>query len=136
MNIVDQAVNALVETRELAGRKVVGVWVFGSQARGDAGPDSDIDLAVLCEPALGLDRLAVMDRVALKLGQDVDVVDMAPAPPALAWEVITTGRLVLEGDVDRLHEAMRAARYAAEDDEQRARMVLLADVGNVGGATA
>lgn len=30
----------------LRAEGVIGMWVFGSVARGDAGPDSDVDLAV------------------------------------------------------------------------------------------
>ena len=108
---------------------MAGVWVFGSVARGEDQPDSDIDLAVLCEPALGLDRAIVMDQVGRSLGRDVDVIDLRTAPPALGWEVLTTGRLVEERDELAVEKFVREARYAAEDDEQRSRMVLLAQVG-------
>ena len=33
---------------------VTGIWVFGSVARGDAGPDSDVDLAVEMDPKRGV----------------------------------------------------------------------------------
>lgn len=58
---------------------------------------------------------------------------MAAAPAILAWEIVTTGRLVVENDALALEEFLRRTRYAAEDEEQRARMVLLAQVGQVGG---
>jgi predicted nucleotidyltransferase len=130
-----RAVAALLEARGLAGRAVSGVWIFGSVVRGEERPDSDVDLAVLCEPALGLDRAAVMDQVGRTIGRDVDVIDLASAPPALAWEILTTGQLVIERDEAHVELFVREARYAAEDDEQRARMVLLAQVGDRGSAT-
>jgi predicted nucleotidyltransferase len=33
--------------REQLGDEVVSIWMYGSRARGDARPDSDIDLAVV-----------------------------------------------------------------------------------------
>jgi predicted nucleotidyltransferase len=130
-----RAVAALLEARALGGRAVSGVWIFGSVARGEERPDSDVDLAVLCEPALGLDeRAAVMDQVGRVVGRDVDVIDLAAAPPALAWEILTTGHLLVERDEAHVERFVRGARYAAEDDEQRARMVLLAQVGDRGSA--
>jgi predicted nucleotidyltransferase len=127
--LLSRAAAALLATPAIAGRSVAGVWVFGSVARGEDQPDSDIDLAVLCEPALGLDRAIVMDQVGRSLGRDVDVIDLRTAPPALGWEVLTTGRLVEERDELAVEKFVREARYAAEDDEQRSRMVLLAQVG-------
>ena len=132
--LVSRAVTALLDAPAIAGRRVCGVWIFGSVARGEDRPDSDIDLAVLCEPALGLERAIVMDQVGRIVGRDVDLVDLRTAPPALAWEILTTGRLVDERDELAVEGFVRAARYAAEDDEQRSRMILLAQVGQVGGA--
>ena len=132
--LVSRAVTALLDAPAIAGRRVCGVWIFGSVARGEDLPDSDVDLAVLCEPALGLERAIVMDQVGRIVGRDVDLVDLRTAPPALAWEILTTGRLVDERDELAVEGFVRAARYAAEDDEQRSRMVLLAQVGQIGGA--
>lgn len=41
--------------------RVVGVWLFGSKARGDFGPDSDLDLLIVLEEADWMTR----DRVHL-----------------------------------------------------------------------
>jgi predicted nucleotidyltransferase len=41
--------------------RVVGVWLFGSKARGDFEPDSDLDLLIVLEEADGMAR----DRVHL-----------------------------------------------------------------------
>ena len=61
--------------RVAAARGVRDVRVFGSVARGDAGPDSDVDLLVDLEPGRNLLDLGgfLMDLQAL-LGRRVDVV--------------------------------------------------------------
>lgn len=123
--IAVQALQALLKARVIVERQVAGVWLFGSALHGEHRPDSDVDFAVLCDPPLALQRTAVMDEVGLAIGSDVDVIDLTTAAPALAWEILTTGKLVFEGDELEVERFMRAARYAAEDDEQRSRMVLL-----------
>ena len=109
-------------------RQLIACWAFGSRAAGKGKPGSDVDLAVLCEPPLGLERAKVMDIVGRVLNVDIDLVDMATAPPGLCWEVITTGRLVIEHDESAVEEFVRRARWDAEDEEQRNRMILLAQI--------
>jgi len=54
------------------------VRVFGSVARGDARPDSDVDLLVNVEPGTGLLELGAMeDELAQALDRPVDVVTSA-----------------------------------------------------------
>lgn len=109
-------------------RRPIACWVFGSRGAGKGKDGSDVDLAVLCEPPLGLERAKVMDIVGRVLDVDIDLVDMATAPPGLCWEVITTGRLVIENDEFAVEEFVRRARWDAEDEEQRNRMILLAQI--------
>jgi predicted nucleotidyltransferase len=109
-------------------RRPIACWAFGSRAAGKGKPGSDVDLAVLCEPALGLERTKVMDIVGRILQVDIDLVDMATAPPGLRWEVITTGSLVIEHDEPAVEEFVRRSRWDAEDEEQRNRMILLAQI--------
>lgn len=37
----------LVRLRQALGSQLIGVWLFGSKARGDFGPHSDIDLLIV-----------------------------------------------------------------------------------------
>lgn len=61
------------------GDRLYAVVLFGSEARGDAGPDSDIDLLAVLETLTGdygdeLERgLAAVYPVALRLGRRVSV---------------------------------------------------------------
>lgn len=67
--------------RELGVRTLV---LFGSTARGDAGPESDVDLAVEFDAAATLDGfLAVKDFVEALLARKVDLVTIPSLRPRL-----------------------------------------------------
>ena len=59
------------------------VRVFGSVARGEARPDSDVDLLVELEPQRTLlDQIALMQSLSELLGRKVDVTEGTnPLPP-------------------------------------------------------
>jgi predicted nucleotidyltransferase len=60
------------------------VRVFGSVARGEAGPDSDLDILVEMEPGASLmDHIALMQDLEDLLGRKVDVV----SDKALHWYI-------------------------------------------------
>ena len=67
----------LIKLRELkpwlAEQGIVNVRLFGSYARDEAGPDSDVDLLVDLAKPIGWDFFSVKDEVALRLGQKVDM---------------------------------------------------------------
>ena len=74
MEWIDQARMCLAENLPNGSRMIV----FGSQARGDAMPDSDLDLLVI-EPEVA-DRFAEIARLSTLLGQRLipaDVVVMS-----------------------------------------------------------
>jgi predicted nucleotidyltransferase len=82
---------------EAAFPEALGVWVYGSFATGDARRDSDIDIAIL--PDRPLDSWERHERaVKLRLGREVDLVDLRLAPPALRFEIFDTGKLVASRD--------------------------------------
>jgi c-di-GMP-related signal transduction protein len=74
-----------------------------------------------------------MDSLAGELGIEADVIDLASCGATLAWEVITTGRLLHEADEQEVERFVRQARFDAEDAAQRNRMILLAQVPSFGG---
>ena len=54
------------------------IYVFGSLARGEAGPDSDIDFLVDFEPGSSLfDLMRISDELEALLGRSVDVISRA-----------------------------------------------------------
>jgi len=85
----------------LAGtEQVLLAYLFGSQAEGTAGPQSDYDIALLVrQPSLALQaRLA--HEIGIILGTDrVDVVFLNRAPVELAYAVIAQGQLLYQRSV-------------------------------------
>lgn len=64
------------------------IRVFGSTARGEDGPDSDIDLVVDVDDSVGLFALAAMNDEAERiLGVRVDVVPSNSVKPAFADQI-------------------------------------------------
>lgn len=60
---------------ELRAAGVKGLRLFGSVARGDASPESDIDVLIDVSPRFGLlDQAGVRETLVRALGRDVDVV--------------------------------------------------------------
>ena len=77
------------------------LWLFGSHARGDATPLSDVDLAYLEDlEAPRRDRTPafdarIYDALSGFLGTDeISLVDLETAPPALALRVFREGKLL------------------------------------------
>ncbi len=68
--------------------------LFGSRARGQAGPSSDWDVGlVLSRP---VDLLRWMSELASLVGGEVDLVDLRQAPPLLAHRAVTEGQVLLD----------------------------------------
>lgn len=69
------------------------IYVYGSFARKDEWPDSDIDLAVLLPPGERIsDRLALMAEVSKQVHRDVDIVNLREAGLDLVREVLRDGQ--------------------------------------------
>jgi hypothetical protein len=77
---------------------VVAAWLFGSVARGTAGPLSDVDVALALSP--GADREAVCgrvtDRLARRLQNDrIDLVSIEETSIPLRHRIVRDGRRVV-----------------------------------------
>lgn len=66
--------------------------IFGSMARGKAGPASDLDVAVLGQ----VDAFELAGRLSLATGREIDVVDLASAPIPLLDAIIRDGIVAFE----------------------------------------
>lgn len=89
-------------TAALEREPISAAYLFGSRASGMAGPLSDTDLAVLVEPATGVDerfrlRLELIAQATRLLHTDrVDLIVLNDAPILLAHRVIRDGELLVE----------------------------------------
>ncbi len=89
------AVASLLEARFA----ISALWLFGSQARGQARPGSDVDLAALfSRPVPGEQLLAARFELETLLGRTVDLVDLRKASAILSRQVLRDGRLLLDRD--------------------------------------
>jgi predicted nucleotidyltransferase len=100
---------------------VDALWIFGSEARGEARADSDVDLAALFRTRPDpLERLDARAEAAAIVGREVDLVDLDVASPILARAVLTGGRPVGPRDERRVARLV-AHTIVAYDDLRRVR---------------
>ena len=97
-NVVENIRTALYNRPDL-----VAVYLFGSMARDQAHALSDVDVAVLLPTELSaLDVFARTLEIGVILDEalrrPVDVIALNRAPPALCFQVLKYGRLLLELD--------------------------------------
>ena len=83
----------------------LAVYLFGSTARGDAGPTSDVDVAVLFDapPVATLmgPALSLVGRLEQLLGTPVDLIVLNRASADLVHRVLRDGELLVDRDSGR-----------------------------------
>lgn len=118
----EQILAAARDTLLAALPHVWAIYVFGSFARGEEWPDSDLDVAVLLPPGRRIEnRLDVMSSVSVRVRRDADVVDLRGASDVLRREVLMEGRPLYVSDPDQVlaWEAAAMSRYARHLEEIR-----------------
>lgn len=107
------------------------MYVFGSQATGHAGPDSDLDLAVLADEPLGAEKLwDVSSQLADIARCHVDLLDLRAASTVMQYRIITTGQQLWAKDSQAaLYESFILSQKTALDE---ARAGLLQDIQRTG----
>ncbi|HET9955205.1 MAG TPA: nucleotidyltransferase domain-containing protein [Polyangiaceae bacterium] len=82
--------------------QVAAVYLFGSQARGTARPDSDVDLGLLYvdppESTLLAQPFLLEAELSVALGRPVQCVVMNEAPPDLVHRILRDQQLLLDRD--------------------------------------
>jgi predicted nucleotidyltransferase len=115
---------------------LVAIYLFGSAARGSMHRASDLDIAVLgTRPLDPAARFDLQERLASRLGRDVDLVDLVAASPVMAIQVVTAGRLLYESDsaARGRFEDRTFGAYARLNEERRGILQRIADEGTVYG---
>jgi predicted nucleotidyltransferase len=104
---VQLALDNLVKAQMAAifeGHSVVFAYLFGSQARGETGLLSDVDIAIYLSEAVAREqrfdlRLTVLGELSDLLKTDaVDVVVLNDAPPLLTHRILKEGLLLFCAD--------------------------------------
>jgi predicted nucleotidyltransferase len=101
---------------------VWAIYVYGSFARGDEWPGSDVDLAVLMPADKQIeDLLGLMSEVSLRTQRDVDLVDLRKVGDVLRREVFEDGHTLFISQPDAVlaWEASAMSRYARHREETR-----------------
>ena len=98
---------------------VIAAYLFGSRARGTAGPRSDVDVAILLRttpPGTLLDQpFALEDDLRGALQVEVQLVVLNTAPPDLIHRVLRDGALLIDRDPGARVRFEVAARNAYFD---------------------
>ena len=93
------------------------VVLYGSQANGQATKDSDIDVAIMGAQALSIEELLEFNSgLRLKLGREIDLVDLRASHGALLSEILTRGKLLLMRDPAVYAALIKRMWYEREDD--------------------
>ena len=113
---------SLIENVRRAIPDLVALYRFGSQAKGEARQDSDVDLAVLARNLISnLRRFDIAQELAAQLHRDVDLVDLRTASTVMRMQVISTGECLFKAS-DRLQgefEDLVYSTYARLNEERR-----------------
>jgi uncharacterized protein YutE (UPF0331/DUF86 family)/predicted nucleotidyltransferase len=100
--------------RECEG--LAAVWLFGSFARGEATPVSDVDLAYLASGDPEEVRARLYDVVVEALGTDeVTLADVQRLPVPVAWRVLAEGKLLILRDAKSVAEWVEGLLRVAPD---------------------
>ena len=100
-------IKTTLEDFGLRNPEILGVFVYGSWAKGLARESSDVDIAVLVEPSSvdegSLDlRLRYTVELESTLKKRVDLVLLNEAPPMLRHQIFRNGILIFERDRARV----------------------------------
>jgi uncharacterized protein len=112
----------LIEFLRHAVPDLIALYRFGSQAKGRARPDSDVDLAVLAShPIPALRRFELAQELAAQLHRDVDLLDLRTAPTVMRMQVISTGECLAAPNeaARREFEMYTYSDYARLNEERR-----------------
>lgn len=124
-------IDALVAHLHARLPSLLAVYLFGSQASGTAGADSDLDLAVLVAGEVEPLRLwALSGDLADIAGVPVDLLDLRAASTVMQYQIITRGRRLWAADAQAaLFESFILSEKTALDG---ARAGVLADLQKEG----
>jgi len=112
----------LIDAVRKAAPNLIAFYRFGSQAKGEARPESDVDLAILAAAPCAPERLsALREELAVLLHRDVDLVDLRTASTVLRMQVLAHGECLASAQAlaRERFEDMVYSSYARLNEERR-----------------
>lgn len=81
----DEIINILTNDKPQLQKqfKIRKLALFGSWARGDQRPDSDIDILVDVDPSIGLEFVTLAEKLEQLLNQSVDLISSRSVSPRM-----------------------------------------------------
>lgn len=112
----DRVIAELKDYFRARGDGLLAAYLFGSVARGEAGPASDVDLGILLvggpPRSVAEYPIALVPEIERRLSMPVDLIVLNGAPPDFLHRVLRDGIVVHEGD----HAARVAFEVKARND--------------------
>ena len=114
---------------------LLAVYLFGSHAQGDAGPDSDVDLAVLLSGEIDPVSLwQLSGDLAEIAGSPMDLIDLRAATTVMQYQIVTLGQRLWAKDVQAgLFECFILSEKTALDEARAGLLKVIQEEGSVYG---
>ncbi|MEQ8156033.1 MAG: nucleotidyltransferase domain-containing protein [Clostridiaceae bacterium] len=87
---------------------IISVWIIGSYGTEFQREDSDIDIAILFKTPISLmDEMDISCKISEIIAYEkVDTIDLKMAPITLQFKTLREGKLIYEGDYDKVSDYM------------------------------
>lgn len=127
MHVTSEVIERTVPMLQARLPGLLAVYGFGSQVQGTAGPDSDLDLAVLVPGYADVTLLwQLSGELADIAGRAVDLLDLRAASTVMQYQVITQGERWWARDAQAA--LFESAILSEKTDLDTARAGLLTDI--------
>lgn len=105
---MDDDVSSAIETILRSHEGIAAAWLFGSVARDDAQPTSDLDVAALGPKPLSADeKESLIEQLAQATGRPVDLVDLQTTRGPIVGQVLQNGKRLFCDDTTLYAEFMK-----------------------------
>jgi len=95
------------------------IIVFGSYANNTYHSSSDIDIAFYSQMKIdNYQRWLLAEEIAIGMNKDVDLVDMQNANDVLKFEIVSTGKVILNHNMDSFLDRCYTNYFVLNEDRR------------------
>ena len=95
------------------------IIIFGSYAKGLQTNDSDLDIAFYSDKNIdNYNRWLLAQEIAIELNIDVDLVDLKNANDVLKFEIVSSGEVILNKNMDIFLDRSYTNYFQLNDDRR------------------